>query len=110
MGQIARIASACVIAGGLAVGTADASVPPGGGAAGMAVGTAKAEAPSLYENCTSFNKKYPHGVGKLHAVDKTRTGAPRVTTFKRSTRTYRDAMSWNRGLDRDKDGIACEKK
>jgi hypothetical protein len=32
-----------------------------------------------------------------------------VTSFKRSTRLYRIAMSYNRGLDRDKDGIACEK-
>jgi Excalibur calcium-binding domain len=29
-------------------------------------------------------------------------------TFKRSNRLYRIAMSHNRGLDRDKDGIACE--
>jgi Excalibur calcium-binding domain len=27
----------------------------------------------------------------------------------RSTRIYRLAMSYNKGLDRDKDGIACEK-
>jgi hypothetical protein len=53
------------------------------------------------------NKRYPHGVGKLGAHDKT-TGTP-VTTFKRSTRLYRIAISYNRGLDRDKDGIACEK-
>lgn len=32
-----------------------------------------------------------------------------VTNFKRSTKLYRLAMSYNRGLDRDKDGIACEK-
>jgi hypothetical protein len=53
------------------------------------------------------NKRYPHGVGKLGAHDKT-TGTP-ITTFKRSTRLYRIAISYNRGLDRDKDGIACEK-
>jgi hypothetical protein len=29
--------------------------------------------------------------------------------FKRSTKLYKLAMSYNRGLDRDKDGIACEK-
>lgn len=115
MGQLARIATACVIAGGLAVGTADAAAPPSDAAAppyadSFPAGTAKAEAPSLYKNCTNFNKKYPHGVGKLHAVDRRRNGAPRVTTFKRSTRSYRDAMYWNRGLDRDKDGVACEKK
>jgi hypothetical protein len=28
----------------------------------------------------------------------------------RSTRLYRIAMSHNKGLDRDKDGIACEKR
>jgi Excalibur calcium-binding domain len=32
-----------------------------------------------------------------------------VTNFKRSTFLYRIAMRYNRGLDRDKDGIACEK-
>jgi hypothetical protein len=53
------------------------------------------------------NKKYPHGVGKLRARDKT-SGTP-VTTFKRSNTLYNTAMSHNRGLDRDKDGIACEK-
>lgn len=49
-------------------------------------------------------------VGRLNAVDKTRSGAPGVTTFKRSNRIYRIAMSWNRGLDHDKDGVACEKE
>jgi hypothetical protein len=47
-------------------------------------------------------------VGKLLARDKT-SGEP-VTNFKSSTRLYRIAMSCNKGLDRDKDGVACEKK
>ena len=38
-----------------------------------------------------------------------RAGRP-VTNFKRSTRLYKLAMSYNRGLDRDKDRVACEKK
>jgi hypothetical protein len=29
--------------------------------------------------------------------------------LKRRTKLYRLAMSYNRGLDRDKDGVACEK-
>jgi hypothetical protein len=41
------------------------------------------------------------------AHDKT-TGTP-VTNFKRSNLLHRRAMSYNRGLDRDHDGIACEK-
>lgn len=64
--------------------------------------------PALYRNCTALNRKYPHGVGKLRARDKT-SGTP-VTTFKRSTRLYNIAVSWNKGLDRDKDGIGCEKR
>jgi hypothetical protein len=65
-----------------------------------------AAAPALYKNCTNLNKRYPHGLGKLGARDHT-SGTP-VTTFKRSTKLYKLAMSYNRGLDRDKDGIACE--
>jgi hypothetical protein len=75
-------------------------------ACGAVAGTANA-VPAPWKNCTQVNKKYPHGVGKVGAHDKT-SGVP-VTTFKRSTRLYRIAMSYNRGLDRDKDGIACEK-
>ena len=63
--------------------------------------------PAKWKNCTAVNKRYPHGVGKTHAHDKT-TGVP-VTNFKRNTSLYNTAMSYNRGLDRDKDGIACEK-
>jgi hypothetical protein len=63
--------------------------------------------PRLYKNCTNLNKKYRHGLGRRFAVDK--TSGQRVTNFYRSTILYRRAMSYNRGLDRDKDGIACEK-
>jgi Excalibur calcium-binding domain len=73
----------------------------------FAAGTAQGATPPLYKNCTNLNKRYPHGVGKLDARDKT-SGDP-VTNFKRSTRLYLVAMSDNMRLDRDKDGIACEK-
>ncbi len=69
---------------------------------------ADAAKPAMYKNCTALNKVYPHGVGKAKAVD--RTSGKRVTTFKRSTKLYNQAMKHNRGLDRDKDGIACEKR
>lgn len=68
--------------------------------------TVAAAIPPLYKNCTAFTKKYPHGVGKLKARDKT-SGVP-VTTFKRSTAIYNLAIGHNKGLDRDKDGVACE--
>jgi hypothetical protein len=75
-------------------------------AALIATSAASARIPPLYKNCTNLNKRYPHGLGKLGARDHT-SGTP-VTTFRRSTRLYRLAMSYNKGLDRDKDGIACE--
>jgi hypothetical protein len=31
-----------------------------------------------------------------------------VTNFKRSNALYNTAMKFNKGLDRDQDGIACE--
>jgi Excalibur calcium-binding domain len=71
------------------------------------VAVASAKAPALYKNCRHLNAKYPHGLGRVHAHDKT-SGAP-VTRFFRSDRLYRRAMSYNKTLDRDKDGIACEK-
>jgi hypothetical protein len=64
--------------------------------------------PWLWQRCSHVNTKYHHGVGKRYAHDRT-TGTP-VTNFYRSTRLYNIAMSYNRTLDRDKDGIACEKR
>jgi Excalibur calcium-binding domain len=64
--------------------------------------------PALFKNCDAVHRRYPHGIGKLLARDHT-SGEP-ATTFKRSTALYNLAMSYNRGLDRDKDGIACETK
>ncbi|WP_262852857.1 excalibur calcium-binding domain-containing protein [Mumia quercus] len=64
--------------------------------------------PTRFTNCTKLRKKWPHGVGRRNARDKT-TGEP-VTTFKRSNRIYKRAMRYNRDLDRDRDKIACEKR
>ena len=101
----------------VAVGCVFAVVPVGASPvvaeAAPSVGTvallqAKSSKKELYKNCTALNKKYPHGVGKSGARDK--TSGKRVTNFKKSTAIYKEAMSHNRGLDRDKDGIACEKR
>jgi hypothetical protein len=80
---------------------------------GLAVLSASASAareaiPYRWKNCTIVNKRFPHGVGKLRAHDKT-SGTP-ATNFRRSTRLYNEAMRYHPGLDRDKDGIACEKQ
>ena len=61
-----------------------------------------------FKNCTALNKVYAHGVGKSNAKDKT-SGKP-VTTFKKSTSLYKKVIGHRKGIDRDKDGIACEKR
>ncbi len=68
---------------------------------------AEAAVPAKWQNCTVVNKRLPHGVGRANARDKT-SGTP-VTNFRRDTALYNTAMRANAGLDRDKDGIACEK-
>lgn len=73
--------------------------------------SAAAKAPSWTKNCTVLNKKYPHGVGKAKARDKVqgKTRKRPVTSFKRSDSLYNQAMKYNKRLDADKDGIACER-
>jgi hypothetical protein len=78
------------------------------GAGQTPAATNAAAIPYLWQNCTHVHTKYRHGVGKVGAHDRT-TGTP-VTTFYRSTRLYNIAMHYNRDLDRDRDGIACEKR
>jgi hypothetical protein len=69
--------------------------------------TAEAHGGGLFDNCTNYNNRYPHGVGRRHAHDHT-SGTP-VTNFLRSNVKYHRAMVHNSDLDRDGDHIACEK-
>jgi Excalibur calcium-binding domain len=48
-------------------------------------------------------------VGRAGARDRVKGDTEPVTMFRRSTRLYNTAMRWNKRLDRDKDGVACEK-
>lgn len=75
-----------------------------------AVPATAAPAPKSYKNCTELNKVYPHGVGKKGARDKT-SGKP-VTTFRVDNTLYNlnDGGFRQYDLDRDNDGIACEKR
>lgn len=75
-----------------------------------AVPASAAPAPKSYKNCTELNKVYPHGVGLRGARDKT-TGKP-VTTFRVDKTLYNlnDGGFRQYDLDRDNDGIACEKR
>jgi len=66
---------------------------------------AEAHSTGIHDNCTKFNNKYPHGVGKRGAHDH----GGDVTNFKRSNKIYRIANNHNSTLDGDNDGIACER-
>jgi len=59
-----------------------------------------------FANCAQLNGVYPHGVGRPGAVDQVSGGSAGVTTFDRDAAVY----GANTGRDRDKDGVACEKK
>jgi hypothetical protein len=92
-----NIISKSVAAAAVTVGLLGASVVP----------AQASSATGIWKNCTAFHTKYKHGVGRSNAHDHT-SGRP-VTTFLHSTATYNTAMSHNKRLDADKDGIACEK-
>ncbi|WBB72854.1 excalibur calcium-binding domain-containing protein [Micromonospora sp. WMMD1128] len=76
-----------------------------GGGVAVAVGPAEAAA-KTYKNCTELNKTYKHGVGKKGAKDKVRGSTKPVTNFTVSNAVY----AKNTKHDRDKDGVACEKR
>jgi Excalibur calcium-binding domain len=57
-----------------------------------------------FPNCKALNAVYPHGVGRVGARDRSKSGEP-VTNFKRSNKLYDE----NRARDRDGDKVACEK-
>ena len=89
---------------GVPAGMAEATAP-------RAVATSASVQPRLvptavkFKNCSKLNKKYRHGVGKKGAKDHVSGRSKPVTNFTRNKAVY----AVNRHLDRDHDGIACEK-
>lgn len=73
---------------------------------GAVLATPADAAVKTFKNCTELNKKYKHGVGRKGAKDKVKGSTKRVTTFYVNTALY----NANKKSDRDKDGIACEKR
>jgi hypothetical protein len=71
----------------------------------IAAAPTEAHTTGIHDNCTNFNKRFPHGVGRVGARDR----GGDVTNFKRSNKIYNTAERHNSDLDRDNDGIACEK-
>ena len=82
--------------------------------AGLVSPADAAPKPEHYASCKALNEDYPHGVGKKGAKDK--TSGKRVTNFKVSDKVYgmnngkRNPATGEYDLDRDNDGIACEKR
>lgn len=70
--------------------------------------------PKAYPNCAALNKVYPHGVAKARTVVDKTTSSYKVRNFVVDAKTY--ALNDGRvaplqyDLDRDNDGIACEKR
>lgn len=88
----ARLLAVALLAGGLV-----------GGVVGS--GVAWAAVPSRFASCAAMYRYYPHGVGRPGARDQVRGATRPVTIFSVSVSLY----GLNRRLDRDGDGIACER-
>jgi hypothetical protein len=73
---------------------------------GFALFFSSALAQTRYSNCAALNRVYPQGVGRPGAVDKTSPNRSRVIGFTVNLAVY----NRNRHLDRDGDGIACERR
>ena len=64
-------------------------------------------AAKVFKNCTELNKIYAGGIAEKNtSTNKNKAGVPQESKNapKVSSKVYKE----NKGLDRDKDGIACE--
>ena len=72
--------------------------------------------PKHYSSCAKLQKDYPHGVAKKGARDKVSGKAKPVKNFAVSSKVYamndgpRNKKTGEYDLDRDNDGVACERK
>jgi len=98
-------ATAALVTTGLGMGLG-AAAPAGSFAAPATAAAAKAK---TYKNCTALNKVYQHGVKKSASTkDVVRSGGKPIKKFS-AAKTSKALYNANTKLDRDKDGIACEK-
>jgi hypothetical protein len=91
-----------VAAAGASLMLAAAAMAPAAASSSTLAPTAGAK---KYKNCAALNKVYPHGLAKSRSVKDHTIGVP-VKNFWVNAKVY----AVNTGLDRDKDGIACEKR
>ena len=84
---------------------------------GTAVPNQADAASGVYKNCTAFNKQYKKGVAKsANTKNKVISRKTKKVSYKAmskgtkvSSKIYKKAMKVNDDLDRDNDGIACER-
>lgn len=64
-----------------------------------------------FKNCTALNAKYPGGVAKSAKVKNTKKVRGKTVPAKssRKPKVSKSLYNANKRLDRDKDGIACER-
>lgn len=63
-----------------------------------------------YKNCKKLNAVHAYGVAKPGAVNTKKVKGKKVPVTTSGVPTYDAALyKKNKGLDRDKDGIACER-
>ena len=80
---------------------------------GLSLSTSADAAARHFGSCAALNRVYHHGVGLSGARDHT-SGTP-VTGFRRSSPLYkanngpRNRATGEYDLDRDNDGVACER-
>src|SRR5690349_11545142 len=102
---LAGAAAALVTAGlGLGVG----AVAPAGSAVAPATAAAATKA-KKFKNCTALNKAYKHGVKKSSGTKDVVRSHGKVTKKASKAKASKALYNANKKLDRDKDGIACEK-
>lgn len=63
-----------------------------------------------YSNCTAVHKTYSGGIAKSGVKSNTVTSKGKVThrALKGKVKVDTNLYNANKGLDRDKDGVACE--
>ncbi len=64
-----------------------------------------------YKNCQALNAKYPGGVAKSAKATNTKTAKGKLVAAESNyqPKVNKSLYAKNKGLDRDKDGVACER-
>lgn len=101
-----RLIGTALLACSLALSASAATASATERSAGSPRSVVSATAARVFANCTALNKVYRHGVGRKGARDRVSGTSRPVTNFTVNTAVY----NANTKSDRDRDGVACEKR